>query len=179
MTGRPEPRRRRRRFLRLDRVGPWLAAPFRLLRFPAVLTAVVGSAALIAVAAGAAPLFVSAGGSAALGDRIGVAGSGFGGLKFQASTPISPDRLAFRQGLVEQEARGLPLGAPAVTVIGSQVSLTGDRPDRSRTVQMLTREGFERWIKPVSGSSSTDGFWISQSGRPLFSDEVLSPTSRG
>jgi len=164
MTGRPEPRRRRRRgVLHLSRLGPWVATPFRLLRFPAVLIAVAGSAALIAVAAGAAPLFVSAGGSAALNDRIGVTSSGFAGLKFQSTSPISPDRLAFRLGLVEQSAQGLPLGKPAVTVIGSQATLIGPRAGQSRTVQMLTREGFLGSIKVVSGSRSAAGFWISQS----------------
>lgn len=155
--------RRRRRVPHLSRLGPWVAAPFRLLRFPAVLVAVAGSAALIAVAAGAAPLFVSAGGSAALNDRIGVTSAGFAGLKFTSSTPLSPDRLAFRQGLVEQSARGLPLGKPAVTVIGSQVSIIDPRSGRSRTVQMLTREGFRAGITVVSGSPSAAGFWISQS----------------
>lgn len=162
MPGVLDPPRRGHRFRPLARVVVWVATPFRLLRFPAVLVAVFGSVALIAVAAGAAPLFVSAGGSAALNDRIGVTSTGFAGLKFTSSSPISPDRLVFRQRLVQDASRGLPLGKPAITVIGSRATLIGFRSGRSRPVQMLTREGFLRWIKPLSGSPSAAGFWISQ-----------------
>lgn len=163
MTGRPEPAGRRGRGFRpVARLGSWLATPFRLLRFPAVLIAVIGSAALIAVAAASAPLFVSSGGSAALNQRIGVTSSGFAGLKFASTTPISPDRLAFRQDLVTEAARGLPLGPPEVTLIGSQAILSGPNPNRTRTVRMVTKEGFRDWITPISGSPSAPGFWISQ-----------------
>src|SRR5207237_5172359 len=105
------------------RVARWARAPFRLFRFPGVLAAVVGAGLVLAVAGGSAPLFVSAGGAAALRDRVGSTSAVFAGLKFTATAPISPDRLAFRRRLVDGAVRGLPLGRPQVSLIGSAATV--------------------------------------------------------
>src|ERR671931_2463688 len=97
------------------RVWTWVRAPFRLLRFPGIMVAVAGAGLVLAVAGASAPLFVSAGGAAALADRIGTTSTEFAGLRLAATTPISPDRLAFRQRLVTKALRGLPFDRAVTT----------------------------------------------------------------
>ncbi len=143
------------------RVARWARAPFRLFRFPGVLAAVVGAGLVLAVAGGSAPLFVSAGGAAALRDRVGSTSAAFAGLRFTATAPISPDRMAFRQRLVDGAIRGLPLGRPEVSLIGSAATLVNPATHAEAGVQMATRQGFLPYITKLKGGGG-QGFWVPQ-----------------
>jgi putative ABC transport system permease protein len=98
----------------------WSKAPLALRRFPAILLAVVASAAILAVSSAAGPLFLASAGSAALEDGVARTTPFSAGLSLVMHGPIERGALARRTGTLSDrasEVRGL--GTPIATVMGS------------------------------------------------------------
>ena len=146
----------------------WTKAPLLLVRFPAVLAAVVAAGAVLGAAAASRQLFLSSVGTASLRTELSDASPFAAGLTLTSDKPITPERVAYRSRLAREAVRGIDgLAAPVVTVVGPpvRVSVPG-QPDRDFTVTPATRTGSQRHIEDMSGDPATalrDGWWVPMS----------------
>ena len=147
----------------------WLTAPARLIHFPGVLAAVFGSAVILAITVAAAPLMLSSAGSAALRDQIAATSGSYAGVRFQATTSISADRVAFRKQLVRDATRGMQLEHPVMTLEGSINGLL-TKGGKGWPIQLLTRDGFADHIHVVEGEGD-DGFFVPVSAARVIGAE--------
>jgi putative ABC transport system permease protein len=141
--------------------GAFARSLVRLRRFPPLLAAVVGAGMVVGIAAATGPMVVSSAGNAAIAERIGGPDAPPVGLRTQTQTPLSWDRVAFRLPLIRDAVRGLPVGKPVVTVLGS-ASATIATGGREAPVQMVTRSGFQDHVERVAGGGSA-GLWVPSS----------------
>ena len=132
--------------------------PFlRLVRYPALLAAVVAAALILGAISGAGAPFLSATSSGTLG-RLLEDDAAFRIPTFTvaADTSISGGIVEYRTALLEREVGPL-LGEPIVTARGDTVSIVGERNER--IVRIVTRTGALDHVRIVDGSGS-DGIWV-------------------
>ena len=105
-----------------------------LLHFPAILAAVMASAAILALSAAGGPLFRSSAGTAVV--RSGIRDQGGLALTIQASGVLSSDIVAYRQQALDAETARVPsLGAETTSLIGSTARLLPP-PKEARPVKV-------------------------------------------
>ncbi|HEY1331780.1 MAG TPA: FtsX-like permease family protein [Actinomycetota bacterium] len=138
-----------------------LGAPVRLVRFPASLLAVMGTALILGIVASSAPLFLSAVGASALHAQVNETRAAFGGLIVTDEGPLTADRIAYRQRLLTRTTAPLRgLGAPTVTLLGTGATVaSASHPGVTAPVQPLSRTGFGTNIQRLSGGGD-DGIWL-------------------
>src|SRR3954470_15570560 len=142
--------------------GAFARSLVRLRRFPLVLVAVLGAGAVVGIAAATGPMVVSSAGNEALSSRVTGSTGVPAGVRAEAQTPLTYDRLQFRLPLLRERLRGLPLPPPVVTVLGADeatLSVGGKRA----VVQMVTRSGFLDHVERLAGDPSADGLWVAES----------------
>ncbi|MGA7096595.1 MAG: hypothetical protein WB245_03400 [Acidimicrobiia bacterium] len=151
-------------------------APLLLLRRPAVLFAVIGTAAILATVAALTPLFLSSASSAALQRELeGRCPSSFGGTTTvfgvpSAGAPGQQPSLAGiikgnREILAEAAATNPSLLPPVMTIKGTVVSIERDGPPL--TGRFLARDGFRDHIELIQG----------EDGPGAYIDDVLAEQS--
>jgi len=142
----------------------WRRSPFLLVRFPAVFVAIFGAAVVLGVSAAAGHLFLSSAGTEAL--RLGIARSSpsFSGLTVNLDGPISADRVAFRERLLDQAAGGVAgLGSPVFSAVDhSTIGVGPFRQGHVRQVVVATRTGFLGHVH-VLARSGRAGWWVPES----------------
>jgi putative ABC transport system permease protein len=143
----------------MRRLDPaWRKAPVVLLRFPAVLAAMIGTAAVLGLAAASAPFFLASGASAALDGELARVEPRFAGLR--ASITANPDAAAFAaaDAALRAELGADPLvGEPTVELLGGLL-LVGEGPTELR-VRPLARTGALAAVEPLAGGDGA-GVWL-------------------
>ncbi len=145
----------------------WRKAPFTLRRYPGLLVALAGGAALLAVAAAASPLFVSASGSAALRSEIEHATPYGAGLYVAApgnpNSPVIIHEPTFedRTSALAKEIESIPEVGPLIAtgLLPQVVASLPGRPLRTVTVHPVSRTGALDHITKERGGG--DGVWLS------------------
>jgi putative ABC transport system permease protein len=153
--------------VRVTRNPLWRRAPFVLLRYPGILGALVGGAALLAVAGAASPLFVSASGGAALGDELDAVTPYGAGLYLAVNDFTDPESIEAPQGTPtldertaafdEGKAEIPDVGTTIVTVLGPAVEASG--PGGSAGVRIIARDGALDHVRRVAGDGG-EGVWL-------------------
>ena len=131
-----------------------------MLRFPGVAAATVGAAVIAAMTLGVAPILLASAGSSALDTQLHRATSPPLFLTATSATPFGQGGVELRTRLLGDALRGLPVGRPIATVLGSPgaaVSRPGGQD--SDPIQLVTREGFERHVTVVEGPVGR-GVWL-------------------
>jgi putative ABC transport system permease protein len=143
----------------------WSKAPLALRRFPAILLAVVASAAVLAVSSAAGPLFLSSAGSAALEDGVARTTPYSAGLSVVMHGRIERDALTRRTRLLSDRASEIRgLGAPIATVMGSVGFMlpsleAGTIGTAAAQVRLVSRTGALEQVEPIR-SVGGDGVWV-------------------
>ncbi len=135
------------------------SAPFRLLRFPATLVAVLVAALLLAVAGAASHLFVDSAGNAALQREIDNTAGRVPAFEIRKPSAVVADVLDYRRDVVRRHLSLPGLGAPVLAGLGSltQVSIPGAEPfEQART---FTRDGAFDHVRVVDGGHG-EGVWL-------------------
>ncbi|MFL5736513.1 MAG: hypothetical protein ACJ76P_04165 [Actinomycetota bacterium] len=143
------------------RMSPSLRRVGVLVHYPAILAAVVGSAAILALSAAGGPLFRSSAGSAVV--REGIRGQGGLALAVSASGVLSSDIVSYRERALDAETARVPsLGPETTSLIGSTARVLPPTPDvRAVKVRPLARTGFGAHIEVVARASQVEnGVWL-------------------
>lgn len=153
----------------------WVKAPLVLLRYPAILSALVASAVILAVASAAGPVFVSSAGTAILRTEIERGSRWDAGLKVLAygrlggtaagePTLSGQDLLRERDAFLREATEGIPGLQPAVlTILGSEVTLSvAGAPGASVRSRLLFRTGYRSHVELLAGGEAA-GAWIAES----------------
>jgi putative ABC transport system permease protein len=139
----------------------WIGSPFRLLRFPGVLAAVVGAALIVAVATAAGPLFLSAAGTAALGQNLTQAAQRAPALQVVGYGPVSRAFLDPPDRALTSAVSGIPEVAPPLLSVVTNVSVSGAGGRANpQAVQLVARTGFLSHVH-ASGAPTASGVWLS------------------
>jgi len=135
------------------------SAPFRLLRFPATLVAVLVAALLLAVAGAASHLFVDSAGNAALLREIDATAGRVPAFEIRRPGAVVPDVLDYRRQVVGRHLSLPGLDDPVLAGFGplTQVSVPG-RPE-FEPARTLTRDGAFEHLRVVDGGEG-EGVWI-------------------
>lgn len=116
-----------------------LPAPLRLVRFPGLLLAMAGAAAILGMVSSASALFLSSSAGAAVHQFFeGGAETQTPALTLVIDSSVSADVIEYRTGLLEREL-GEWLGGPVLTARGDTVILQSGGEDEE--VRIVTRTG--------------------------------------
>ena len=143
------------------RGAPSLRRLVVLRHYPAILAAVVASAAILALSAAGGPLFRSSAGTAVV--RSGIRDQGGLALSVSGSGVLSSDIVAYRERALEAETARVPsLGAETTTLVGSSARVLAATPGvRPSKVRLLTRTSFLSHIDVLARASGVaDGAWL-------------------
>jgi putative ABC transport system permease protein len=146
-----------------------------LLRYPAILAALVASSVILAITSAAGPLFVSSAGSAILRGELDRGSTWEAGLKVVAygrlggtvtgdPTLSGQDLLGERDAFLRGATDGIQGLQPAVlTILGSEVTVSPPGPGgASASARLLFRTGYRSHIEVVGGGEAA-GVWIAES----------------
>jgi putative ABC transport system permease protein len=136
----------------------WVGLPFRLRRFPGVLAAVAGAAAILAMATAAAPLFLSSTGTAALSQAL-AGNRGQPALTVVGFGPVSARFLDSPDRALSEAGRSIGGLRPSVLTLVSDTSSPSGTEAEDTTVRLLSRAGFLSNVQ-VEGPAGTSGVWI-------------------
>jgi hypothetical protein len=144
----------------MTRLDPaWRRAPLVLLRFPAVLSAILLTAFILGLAAGSGPLFLASGANAAFAHELALLEPRHAGFSVELQAAADPPGFsALDQRLRDELSAPGVLGEPTVTLLGSPVRIAGD----DVRVRLIARTGAVAALTPVSGSQGSSGVWLAQ-----------------
>ncbi|MGH2735329.1 MAG: FtsX-like permease family protein [Actinomycetota bacterium] len=143
----------------------WRSAPGVLLKFPALLAAVVAGAALLGLAVGSYPMFVSAASGAALEQQLETITLYGAGVNVQVVTPANVQNAPPRwsrytriQDAVGKRAPQIPYtDAPIFTLLGQNGAARAG--NQEVPVRLASRTNFEEHIE-VTERGPAEGVWI-------------------
>jgi putative ABC transport system permease protein len=146
--------------------GRWLLVPFRLVRDPGVLTAVVASACILASIGAAATLFVASAGDAALAGYLEQM-KGHAALTVEENGLIDDGLIAGVTGTLDTSLHDTPgLTGMTITMEAGPSPIIRVRPSSTggagAPVELVFRTGFPAHIRRI-GTSDSKGVWLTDS----------------
>jgi putative ABC transport system permease protein len=149
---------------RVLRPGPlWLKAPFVLLRYPAILAAVLAAAVIVGVTSAASPLFLASAAGSAMEDEVAQLGDRLAGMSVRVYGPAwsGEDVRSADDALRAGAARIRRLGTGELTMLGSAMTAVGDTGRAG--VRLLARQGAAEHLDVVAGARDARGVWLVES----------------
>src|SRR6266511_897793 len=154
----------------------WLRTSVVLLRYPALLAAIVLAAVVLAAASAAAPLFLGSAGSTALRGAVertsrweaGLTVAAYGRVGGQGAEggPSAQELLRRRTDFLRRLTGGVEgLGDEVVTILGTAATVTTPQspaPGVAPKVQLVARSGFAAHVREVAGGGPA-GAWVPRS----------------
>ena len=154
----------------------WLRTSVVLLRYPALLAAIVLAAVVLAAASAAAPLFLGSAGSTALRGAVertsrweaGLTVAAYGRVGGQGAEggPSAQELLRRRTDFLRRLTGGVEgLGDDVVTILGTTATVTTPQspaPGVAPKVQLVARSGFAAHVREVAGGGPA-GAWVPRS----------------
>jgi putative ABC transport system permease protein len=139
-----------------------LRIPVLLVRFPAILLAVVGAMAVVSVASAANPLFLASAGTAAVQIDVSSQGPSIPAFSLIDYSSPEPDLAEYRERLLVPPLLRSGLGRPVRSVLGTQVQATATGASSGRPVVPMARDQALRHVTRV-GTPGGQGGWVAQS----------------
>ena len=145
---------------------PWRRAPVRLLRSPALFSAVAVVTAILVLAVASRPLFVASS-AAAAHERAITEGCPFlTGLRIERDVAISnagQPTLSSASAALARRIEAIPETAPPiVTVVGGGATIGTSESSSDSHVQLVSRDGFLQHIE-ILGRGNPAGIWLPDS----------------
>ena len=151
--------------LKVAGLGPlWKRAPFVLRHFPAVLAAVLCSAFVLGLAASANSLFYASESSAVLAKQLSGQDRWAGGLQVTTygnfgGAGAAANHAHWNDLLQTASARLSGLGTLNLSIVGTQVQVSGPASDRLAFSQLLTRPRALQHVQVLKRGGS-QGVWL-------------------